>query len=176
MRRRRVITGQQPDGTSVFVKDETVDPTTVALAPGFEFHRIWAADTEVRLPTDGTEPSAPQYFPPVGGFRVTFTTIPPQSEQLADEIDIGAAVVEVEDKLPGFATVTEIDQPGMHTTDTVDVDFVVSGEVYLELDDGAEVHLVEGDCVVQNGTRHRWVNRSDEPATLFVALIGEPRD
>ena len=30
--------------------------------------------------------------------------------------------------------------PGMHTTDTVDFDVVVSGEVYLELDDGAEVY------------------------------------
>ena len=54
----------------------------------------------------------------------------------------------------------EPDDPGMHTTDTVDFDFVVSGEVYLELDDGAEVLLKPGDCVVQNGTRHRWNNRS----------------
>jgi uncharacterized cupin superfamily protein len=27
----------------------------------------------------------------------------------------------------------------MHTTDTVDFDVVISGEVYLELDDGSEV-------------------------------------
>ena len=66
----------------------------------------------------------------------------------------------------------EPDDPGMHTTDTVDFDYVVSGEVYLELDDGAEVLLKPGDCVVQNGTRHRWNNRSDEPCVVAVCIVG----
>ena len=57
----------------------------------------------------------------------------------------------------------------MHTTDTVDFDVVVSGEIWLELDDGAEVKLEAGDCVVQNGTRHSWHNRSSEPCVLAVA-------
>jgi hypothetical protein len=50
--------------------------------------------------------------------------------------------------------------PGMHISDTVDLDVIVSGEVYVELDDGAEVRLKAGDCVIQNGTRHAWHNRS----------------
>ena len=73
-----------------------------------------------------------------------------------------------EQRLPGMADISEPDDPGMHTTDTVDFDFVVSGEVYLELDDGAEVLLKPGDCVVQNGTRHRWNNRSNEPCVIAV--------
>jgi hypothetical protein len=52
--------------------------------------------------------------------------------------------------------VLEPQNPGMHTTDTVDFDVIVSGEVFLELDDGSEVLLKAGDCVVQNGTRHAW--------------------
>ena len=52
---------------------------------------------------------------------------------------------------------------------------VVSGEVYLELDDGAEVHLSAGDCVIQNGTRHAWHNRSSEKCVISVALIGAAR-
>jgi uncharacterized cupin superfamily protein len=51
-----------------------------------------------------------------------------------------------------MAEVLEPENPGMHTTDTVDFDVVMSGEVYLELDDGSEVLLKAGDCVVQNGT------------------------
>ena len=35
---RRVVTGQKADGKSVFVSDEMVDATTVALVPGMEFH------------------------------------------------------------------------------------------------------------------------------------------
>jgi mannose-6-phosphate isomerase-like protein (cupin superfamily) len=49
---------------------------------------------------------------------------------------------------------------------------VLSGEVVCELDDGAEVTLRAGDTFVQNGTRHRWINRGSVPAVLFVALIG----
>jgi quercetin dioxygenase-like cupin family protein len=63
----------------------------------------------------------------------------------------------------------------MHTTDTIDFEYVVSGECYLELDDGAEVHLRAGDTVVQNGTRHRWANRSSEPCTLVVCIVGAAR-
>ena len=53
----------------------------------------------------------------------------------------------------------EPDAPGMHTTATIDFEVVLEGEVWLELDDGEEVHLRVGDCVVQNGTRHAWRNR-----------------
>ena len=71
--------------------------------------------------------------------------------------------------------VLEPDHPGMHTTDTVDFDVIVSGEVYLELDDGAEVLLKAGDCVIQNGTRHAWHNRSSEKCVISVAIVGAAR-
>ena len=85
---------------------------------------------------------------------------------MLENIDVEATVAEFDERLPGLADVQEPDDPGMHTTDTVDYDYVVSGEVYLELDDGAEVLLKPGDCVVQNGTRHRWNNRGDRPCTI----------
>ncbi len=84
-------------------------------------------------------------------------------------------IEEFQQKLPGMLEVMELDHPGMHTTDTVDFDVVLSGEVYLELDNGAEAHLKAGDCVVQNGTRHAWHNRSSEKCVIAVALIGAER-
>lgn len=78
-------------------------------------------------------------------------------------------------KLPGMIDVLELDHPGMHTTETVDFDVIVSGEVYLELDDGAEVLLKAGDCVIQNGTRHAWHNRSSEKCVVAVTLVGAER-
>jgi quercetin dioxygenase-like cupin family protein len=63
----------------------------------------------------------------------------------------------------------------MHRTDTVDFLYVVSGEVVLELDDGAERLLRAGDCIIQNGTRHAWRNRSDEECVILVVLIGAER-
>jgi hypothetical protein len=35
-----------------------------------------------------------------------------------------------------------------------------------------EVELGPGDIVVQNGTNHRWVNRSDDEVTMAVVLVG----
>jgi quercetin dioxygenase-like cupin family protein len=86
-----------------------------------------------------------------------------------------AAQAEIEEKWPGMADHMEPDNPGMHTTDTIDYEYVISGEVWLELDDGEEVHLKAGDTVVQNGTRHAWRNKSNEPCRMVVCLIGANR-
>ena len=71
--------------------------------------------------------------------------------------------------------VLEADHPGMHTTDSVDFDVVLFGEVVLELDDGVEAVLKPGDCVVQNGTRHAWHNRSTEKCVFSFLPVGTER-
>ena len=175
MKVRRVVTGQVDGGKSVFVADEMVEPVTVSLMPGAEFHRLWGADDTPKLPTDGSPPSQQQYFPPANGFRWGFFTLPPASQQTLEGIDFEKAMQELEDKLPGLAGHMEPDAPGMHTTDTVDFEVVLSGEVVLELDDGAEVTLKAGDTVVQNGTRHAWHNRGEVPVVIAVGIIGAVR-
>jgi len=175
MRLRRVVTGQTESGRSVFVSDEEVEPTTLRLLPGAEFHQLWGADEPVALPTDGTRPAAPRYFPPAAGFRFLYFTLGPDQVTTPADLDVPAALRELTEKLPGLAEAMEPDNPGMHTTDTVDFDVILSGEVWLELDDGAEVRLTAGDCVVQNGTRHRWRNRTSEPCVIAVALLGAER-
>src|SRR5262249_40429043 len=104
-----------------------------------------------------------------------FFTLGPDSVTTPEDLDIPAAIEELMAALPGLAEAMEPDNPGMHTTDTVDFDVVMSGEVWLELDDGGEVHLKAGDCVVQNGTRHGWSNRTSKPCTIAVALLGMVR-
>jgi mannose-6-phosphate isomerase-like protein (cupin superfamily) len=173
---RRVVTGQTADGKSMFVSDDDVAPTTISLSPGSEFHRLWGADSVPTLPTDGSPPPHTAYFPPAGGYRFGFFTVPPAGQELPPDLDIGAALAEMETKLPGMAAHMEPNDPGMHTTDTVDFEVVISGQVVCELDDGAEVTLYPGDTFVQNGTRHRWRNPGSETAVLFVALIGATRD
>jgi mannose-6-phosphate isomerase-like protein (cupin superfamily) len=170
-----VVTGRDKSGKSVVVRSTPVEPITLAALPGYEFHRLWGSDSVVALPSDGTPPSFPLYFPPKHGFRFGFFTIPPDSVTNITHDTTPAAFAEVQQKLPGMLEVLEPTHPGMHTTDTVDYDVVVSGEVYLELDDGVETLLKAGDCVVQNGTRHAWHNRSTENAVIAVALIGAER-
>jgi quercetin dioxygenase-like cupin family protein len=88
---------------------------------------------------------------------------------------VEVALKEAEEKLPGAIAHLEPDQSGMHTTDTIDFEYIVSGEVWLELDDGVEVHLRSGDTVVQNGTRHAWRNKSSKPCQMVVCLVGAHR-
>lgn len=170
---RRVVTGHDAAGKAIFVGDEDVAPVTLALLPGSEFHRLWGADTTVTFPDDGAAPDADRYFPPVGGFRFGFFTIPPDGGVGAPaDLDMGAALAEFEQKLPGMAEYLEFDDPGMHTTASVDYGIVLSGVATLELDDGAKVTLNPGDTYIQNGTRHRWSNTGDVPAVLAVTLVG----
>lgn len=172
---RLVVTGQTPEGKSVFVSDSAVEAIAPPLLAGWAFHRLWGSDEPPSLPADGSPRESPRYFPPPGGFRFGFFTVPPSSQTIDESIDVGMALEEVGRLLPGLVEVMEPDHPGMHTTDTIDVDVVVSGEVVLELDDGEEVQLSVGDAVIQNGTRHRWRNRTEEPSVVFVALLGAER-
>jgi mannose-6-phosphate isomerase-like protein (cupin superfamily) len=170
---RRVVTGHNREGKAVFAGDEMVAPVTLALLPGSEFHQLWGSDSTPTFPDDGSRPTAERYFPPCGGSRFGFFTIPPDGGTgVPPDLDIGAALEEFTQKLPGMQEYVEIDEPGMHTTATIDYGVVLSGAATLELDDGAKVVLEAGDTYVQNGTRHRWSNTGDVPAVLAIVLLG----
>ena len=173
---RRVVTGHQ-GGKAVFTSDDDVAPTTIEMLPGSQYHDLWSADAPATFPNDGTETHATKWFPPIGGYRFATFTVPASNSALPADFDRAMAMQQLESTLPGMVTQArmEADNPGMHTTDTVDFEYVVSGEVWLELDDGAEVHLKPGDTVVQNGTRHRWKNKGTEPCTMIVFLTGAHR-
>lgn len=174
---RRVVTGHDKDGNAVFASDELVEPVMTALSTSSSFHVLWNGDTTPSFPDDGSRPAFTAYFPPVGGFRFGLFTLPPRDEPPpASEVDVAAAVAELRAALPGLLDHMESGAPGMHTTATIDFEIVLTGEVILELDDGARVQLRAGDTVVQNGTRHRWSNPGSAPATLAVFMCGAHHD
>lgn len=175
MKIRRVVTGHTPDGKATVASDTEVDAITIALFAGSEFHKLWGADSVPTFPDDGSPRPFLTYFPPVGGFRFGMFTVPPQSVAPSALLDMEGAMKEVEEKMPGAIAHMEPDNPGMHTTDTVDFEYVISGEVWLELDNNVEVHLHAGDTVVQNGTRHAWRNKGSEPCHMVVFLVGARR-
>jgi hypothetical protein len=172
-----VVTGREADGTSVFVANEPAEPIEVDAMPGSQIYLLWG--TEDGGPTVGTGPRQPKhlpYFPGAGGTRILFHRFAPDSSESEPVGDPAAQIAEVEEKLPGLLDVFEPDNPGMHTTDSVDYGICMEGEMYLELDNGEEVRLTPGACVVQQGTRHAWHNRSDKPALMCYVLIGADRD
>lgn len=175
MKIRRVATGHDAHGKAVFVSDTEIEGESFALLPGAAFHRLWGADRVPEFPDSGSPPNYTDYFPPLGGFRfMTFTVAPATQTQLTPE-NRQALHAEFKAKLPGLAEHMERTNPGMHTTNTIDFEYIVSGEVWLELDDGASVHLCAGDTVVQNGTRHAWRNKGSEACHIVAFMVGVPR-
>lgn len=173
---RLVATGHDLQGQAVVVCDTEVNPDTIALLPGMEFHRLWGADRPPRFPDNGSQPENFGYFPPLGGFRFMMFTVPPYSATQQVVGDPQTLFTELESKLPGFAAHMERTNPGMHTTNTIDFGYVISGEVWLEMDNDVLVHLRAGDTVVQNGTRHAWRNKGNEPCRIVVFMAGVSRE
>ncbi|MGR7027016.1 cupin domain-containing protein [Geodermatophilus sp. URMC 62] len=174
---RQVITGHDANGKSVVVSDGATPAIEVGAIPGAQFYLVWG--TEDGGTTVGTRAQGAQvlpFFPGSGGTRFVLLRFAPDSsapQSIASPDDLSA---ELEDKLPGLVGAFEPDNPGMHTTDTIDYGLCVEGEMWLELDDGHEVHLTPGTCVVQRGTRHAWHNRSDEPALMAYVIVGADRE
>ena len=62
--------------------------------------------------------------------------------------------------------------PWMHRTDSVDYGIILTGEIWMLMDNEEnDVLLRAGDVVVQRGTNHAWANRSTEPCTVMFVLI-----
>jgi cupin domain len=172
MKVRRVVTGHDANGKAVIASDTEVDGFRPVLSPGSEFHTLWAGDEAPHFPDEGSMDPLTTWFPPIGGFRFGMFTVPPIDETVGPPDDLEGAMAEFEANLPGLPGYMEPEAPGMHTSDTIDFEVVLDGEIWLELDDGVEVHLRTGDTVVQNGTRHAWRNHGSAPCRLAVFLIG----
>lgn len=172
---RRVVTGHDDQGKAVVVADEEVAATTLALTDT-RYLELWRGDDVPHLPTAGANGAKTTFFPAANGYRFFILTVPPDHEIDYSNIDLGAGLEEMETKLPGILQWNEMENPGMHTTDTIDMEYIVSGELTLELDDGVMVVLRAGDSNIQNGTRHRWHNHGTTDAVMVCAMVGAVRD
>jgi mannose-6-phosphate isomerase-like protein (cupin superfamily) len=178
MRVRRVVTGVNEAGKAVVVSDGPPPRShDFAHVPGMSSAMLWATSPGEPIRVSGTDPTAgvTSQIPGPGGTCFVVVTFPPDAVMQAPGYDPAAAAAEHRLVSPGIAERFEPDNPGMHTTDSVDYVVVLTGEVWLELDDGARTRLRAGDTVVQNGTRHAWRNLGDQPVTLAVVNAGAAR-
>ncbi len=169
---RRVVTGKDDAGKAVIV-DNGMSPriVTTETLPGLALVEVWATETIPTLPVAPVDltTTMKSFVPGPGGTRFRIVQFPGASTRPFDQ---EAFRREYLIKAPGLAEAMELQDSGMHTTDSVDYGVVISGEITLELDDGAKVSLKQGDCVVQNGTRHAWRNGNTTPCVMAFVLIG----
>ena len=57
-----------------------------------------------------------------------------------------------------------------HRTETLDYVIVLEGEIEMDMDDST-VTLKAGDVLIQRGTNHTWMNRSNARARIAVVLV-----
>ena len=178
MQIRRIVTGHDANGRSVFVSDAEAPRTTeFRHIPGFVTSLLWETGADATVPASTQDPAvlARSWVPDVGGTNLMIVTFPPDAVMASPSFDPAAAGGEYMQVLPGLAEKFEMDHPGMHTSDTVDYGLLLDGELVLELDDGQTRALKKGDVVVQNGTRHAWRNPNARSATMLFVLVGARR-
>jgi quercetin dioxygenase-like cupin family protein len=140
---RRVVTGHDEQGSSVFLQDGP--PPVARTAPdGAYFFELWNTDA-VPAAIAATEPEPTERD----------LTVPPAP---------GGTKIRINEFPPGVISPT-------HRTETVDYGIVLEGEVVLVLDHEQERVLKPGDVVVQRGTDHRWENRADRVARMAFILV-----
>jgi mannose-6-phosphate isomerase-like protein (cupin superfamily) len=155
--------------------------TEIRSLPGLGFREIWATDATPVVPIGGEDPTVAMtnFVAPPGGTRFRLCYFPPDADigrmMQRGEVDLAQVGAELGAAMPDLAVAMERDNPGMHTTDTIDYDIVLAGEIWCELDDGVEVHLKAGDCLVQCGTRHAWRNKGTETCVLAAIMVGAAR-
>jgi quercetin dioxygenase-like cupin family protein len=137
------VTGHDGAGRSVFLSDGP-PPVSRTAPDGASFHELWSTPA-APAPLAATEPDPADgpvtVPPPPHGTKIRVNTFP-----------------------PGVVS-------PVHRTQSVDYGIVLTGEMVLVLDDGAETTLGAGDVVVQRGTSHRWENRGPGPASMVFVLV-----
>ena len=169
---RRVVTGHDTNGKAVVLSDGKAPFLSESSGrPGFWSTDLWRT-TATPTPIAANEPEPTlgprRQLPTSCGTVVRINHIPPE----AGRLDQAAARKEFA-ALGNEAASTFKENgrhPMMHRTETVDYAIVISGEIYLVLDD-SEVLLQAGDMVVQRGTNHAWSNRSTAGCVIAFILI-----
>jgi quercetin dioxygenase-like cupin family protein len=176
---KRVVTGVDRDGTSVVYEDAPVIPVELDLMPGVQMFQLWGTEGALTSPLTDPSPQNSTFFPGAGGSRFGLFRLPPEPAEDAepaepapvDEAALNAQVAKAEELVPGLLSVFEPDAPGMHQTTTIDYVIVLEGDLWIETDNGVEVHLPVGSTLVQNGARHGWRNHGDVPTTLAYVIL-----
>jgi hypothetical protein len=167
---RRVVTGHDRNGKSVFIADskapnvlEMKSMTGVALTDLWRTTRSPASNGGNRDAATGKI----RLEPPENGTILRIVEFPPDTawrksaNAKAAFASIGAGAA------PDHAS----SDPMMHATATVDYIIVLKGEIYAILDKGEKL-LKQGDVLIQRGTNHSWSVRTKTPCVIAAVLVG----
>jgi quercetin dioxygenase-like cupin family protein len=161
---RRIVTGLREGGTSTFARDEEVEQDyrgDLGTARGAKVYRMWAID---RLPVEL----------PYDGLRAPLEDAPP-AEETPEALRWSSPLPAGPEGMRVSLIEFEPDYTApLHWHDTLDIQWLVSGALVAILDDGSEVELRPGDCLIAHAANHAW-RAGSEGAVVAVVRLGGNR-
>ena len=166
---RRVVTGHNAAGKSVFISDgEAANMKEMPAGSGLAVTELWET---AGVPASNTGAADAgnrkvRLEPPKGGTLFRVVEFPPdtQWQNRADAREWAKALD------ASHAPDRKSSDPMMHKTNTIDYIVVLKGEIYAIVDEG-ETLLRPGDVFIQRGTNHSWSVRGNEPCIIGVVLV-----
>ena len=167
---RRVVTGHDKDGKSVFVMDgKAPNVLEMASMPGVALTDLWRTKAAPASNAGNADAATGRIKlePPADGTILRIVEFPPDSKWRKSA-----------DARKAFASIGAGGAPDhgsadamMHCTATVDYIIVLKGEIWAILDKGEKL-LKQGDVLIQRGTNHSWSVRTREPCVIAAVLVG----
>lgn len=169
LQQRRIVTGHDASGQSIILFDDHgTNLTHIPSWEGLYVTELWVT-SEMPVDNAGSEDRAlrpMKHDPDPSGTIFRLVEVPPESKTTFNASgifhELGSS------NKPSEADASR--HPTMHKTNSVDYLVVISGEMIMEMESGSTL-LKQGDCIVQRGTNHAWVNRSDKPCLIAAILV-----
>ena len=163
---RRVVTGLDSTGKAVVLIDDKV-PMAAERSPN-GVGDIWqTAMTPAELSGTDRRTAIRGVQPPKNGTVFRIVQFPPITPEVEKQ-SLDTMMKAVGTSAPAKGRPPK--HPYMHRTRSVDYAIVLSGEIFMMLDD-KELLFKAGDVVVQQATNHAWINRSKAPASVAFVLV-----
>jgi mannose-6-phosphate isomerase-like protein (cupin superfamily) len=167
---RRVVTGHDDTGKAIIEMDGMAPNMKVRPGAGFVSTLVWVTDetpARMDLRADRADRVMGVPPPPNGSVLrvVDFPPVTPEVEALDQQTLLNSMGADHHAHDGAKAR-----HPYMHRTKSIDYAIVMEGEIDMLMDD-SEVHLKAGDILIQQGTNHAWVNRSQAMCRIAFVLI-----
>ena len=172
---RRVVTGHDENGVATVIMDGDADCILRrSNRPGVTLTNLLQnAKTPAAMEQHDDPVTGPLILhPPRNGSVFRIVQFDPENPNELAKLDGKSAFSEMG---AGANIVEGARHPFMHRTDSLDYAVVLTGEIYMMMDE--DEYLVKaGDVIVQQGTNHAWSNRGTEPCQIAFILIDAEKD
>lgn len=168
---RRVVTGHDANGKAIVVSDETASQYLERPnRPGVRLTNFWISDC-MPAEYDGPDETCVGDFtlhPPRNGSVFRCVEFQPEDPEVMKTLDGPSAFAE----MGAAANIVQGGRhPFMHRTDSIDYAIVLTGEIWMMMDEPEDdVLLKAGDVLIQRGNNHAWSNRGTETCIIMFVL------